>query len=105
MTTSENFLRAAFNSVKARIKKTIIYSTYETTSFIKEAPELIKKEWDQFKEEISTEAERLENFKNEGETSLDDINLKPEGNLSTQNKIDHIRKKIAKLNDMVEDIH
>ena len=105
MTTSENFLRAAFNSVKARIRKTIVYSAYETASFINEAPELIKNEWDQFKEEISTEAERLENFNNEEEISLDDNDLKPEGNLSPKNKIDDIRKKIAKLNNLVEEIH
>ena len=104
MTTSENFLRAALNSLKARIRKTIVYSAYETASFMKEAPELIKKEWNQFKEEISTEAERLENFNNE-EASLENIDSKPEDNLSLQNKIDNIRKKIAKLNNLVEDIH
>ena len=103
MKTSENLLRAAFNSIKARIKKTIVYSAYETASFMKEAPELIKKEWDQFKEEISTEAERLENSNNEEEVSLDDTDLKPESNLSPQKTIDHIRKKIAKLNNIVED--
>ena len=105
MTTSENFLRAAFNSVKARIRKTIIYSAYESANFIKEAPELIKKEWDQFKEEISTEAERLENVNNEEEACLDDIDLHEEVNLSPKNKIGHIRKKIAKLNNLVEEIN
>ena len=105
MITSENFLRAAFNSVKARIRKKIIHSAYETASFMQEAPELIKKEWDQLKEEISTEAQRLENFNNEEESSLDDIDLKAEVNLSPKNKIDDIRKKIAKLNNLVEEIH
>ena len=105
MATSENFLRAAFNSVKARIRKTIIYSAYETASFMKEAPELIKKEWDQLKEEISTEAERLENFNNEEEVSLDNIDLKADGNLSPKSKIDNIRKKIKKLSNLVEEIH
>ena len=105
MTTSENFLRAAFNSVKARIRKTIIYSAFETASFIREAPELIKKEWDQFKEEISSESERLENVNNEEVVSIDDIDFKPEFNLSPRNKIDNIRKKIAKLNNLIEEIH
>ena len=105
MTTSENFLRAAFNSVRARIRKTLFYSAYETANFMKEAPELIKKEWDEFKEEVSTEAERLENFNNKEEDSLDDIHSKLEDNLSPQKKIDQIRKKIAKLNIQVEEIH
>ncbi len=61
MKISENFLRAALNSIKARIRKTIIYSAYETANFMKEAPDLIKKEWNEFKEEISLEADRIEN--------------------------------------------
>ena len=99
MTTSENFLRAAFNSIKARIKKTIVYSAYETASFMKEAPELIKKEWNEFKEEISVEADRIENSQTE------EIDLTKKDNLSPQNKIDLIRKKIANLNDQLEEIN
>ncbi len=102
MTSSENFFRAAFNSVKARIKKTIIYSASETANFMKEAPELIKKEWNEFKEEVSTEAERLGDSKN-NKVSLEDIDLTLDNDISTQSKINHIRKKIARLNNQFEE--
>ena len=106
MTTSENFLRAAFNSIKARIKKTIIYSTHETASFMKEAPEIIKKEWNIFKEEVFTEAERLEDTHSQ-EVSMknEDIDLKAKEDIQTKNNIDKIRKKISKLNNQLEEIN
>ena len=104
MKTSENFLRAALNSIKARIKKTIIYSAYETANFMKEAPDLIKKEWNEFKKEVSLEAEKIEDSKNK-EVFSKNIDLKIDSTISTQNKIDNIRKKIAKLNDQCEGIN
>ena len=104
MKTSENFLRAAFNSIKARIKKTIIYSAYETGNFMKVAPELIRKEWNELKEDISIEVKRIENSQNK-EHNLSEVDLIEKGNLSTQNKIDYIRKRIATLTNQVEEIN
>ena len=104
MKTSENFLRAAFNSIKARIKKTIIYSVDETANFMKVAPQLIRKEWSELKEDISIEAERLENLQKE-EGNLEEVDLIEKDNLSTQTKIDYLRKRIATLTNQVEEIN
>ena len=103
MATSDNFIRAAFNSIKARARKTIINSAYETTNFMKEAPELIKKEWNEFKQEVNVEAERIENSQN-AEVSSKDLDLESEETIYQQNKIDHIRKKISKLNNQFEEM-
>ncbi len=104
MIKPENFLKAAFNSIKARVKKTIIYSAYETANFMKDAPEIIKKEWNEFKDEVSFEAERINDFTNE-EVSSEEIIFKREDNISPQKKIDQIRKKIKDLNNQVEEMH
>ncbi len=104
MTSSENFFRAAFNSVKARIKKTVIYSANETANFMKDAPEIIKKEWNEFKDEVSKEADRLEDSKNEA-ISMEEMDFKKEYDLSEQTRIDQLRKKIADLNNKIEEIH
>ncbi len=104
MSTSENFLRAAFKSSKARIKKIIIDSAYETAHFIKKAPEVIKQEWIEFKEEVSNEADRLDNEEKE-EVSFYDSPLKTTTNPHMQSKVDQIRKKIAKLNNQVEELN
>ena len=104
MSSSENLLRAAVHSIKARIKKTISYSAFETAAFIKEAPELIKKEWNEFKEEVSTQAEQLDKSEAE-EIRIEEIDFQKEGTISPKNRIEQIRKKITALNNQVEEIH
>ena len=103
MSSSETLLRAAFNRLTARLQSKITSSASETTAFMKKAPDQLKKEWDEFKEEIVAEAQKLDSETNET-NSWEEISFKGEDSLSQQKKIDLLRKKIAELTNKMEEL-
>ncbi len=102
MNSSETLAKAAFNRLKARLGKNFLSSLSETANFMKDAPEVIQKEWDLLKEEIIIEAERLDQLENK-ETSSQDISLNKEEVDDDQNTIDRIREKLSKLTNQLEE--
>ncbi len=101
MSSAETILRASFNRLKARLENSITDSISKTAIFIKDAPHLLKKEWRLLQEEILGEASRIDNKENE------DIPLetKPFQNKSSQNSqetIDHLRAKVARMIKKIE---
>ncbi len=104
MSSSETLFKAAFNRLRIRLEKIINSSETETSSFVKDAPNLVKKKWNEFKEEIILEAERLENEEAKN-ASKKDNSLETENFMSQQSHIDQIREKVASLSNYFEELH
>ncbi|KGG16725.1 MULTISPECIES: hypothetical protein [unclassified Prochlorococcus] len=105
MNSSEALFRATVKRLKARLEKSINYSATETVEFIKDAPDLIKKEWEDIKKEIIAEASLYDELDNE-EQSLKEVQIagkqKPS---SSQKSISKIREKIIYLTKNLEELN
>ncbi len=104
MSTSETIARAALNRLKARLSKKFSKSIAETIILMKDAPEIIQKEWEIFKEEIAIEATKLDEIENKNE-SYQENGLEKEDIDQDQNTIDKIRLKISQLTNQIEEIN
>ncbi len=103
--TSEIFIKAAFNRVKARLGSKVISTISKTATYLKDTPDLIKKEWDLIKKEIIIEAANLNNIENVGSESTEDIYSSDKASNYTLNKIDIIRDKINNLTKKTEELN
>ncbi len=101
MSTSETYIKATLNRLKARIGNKVTDSISEVASLIKEAPDLITKELDLLTKEILDEASRLEK-NNDEQNSVQEISFKKEEVNEDQNRIDRIRMKISQLANQIE---
>jgi len=104
LSDSETLLKATLNRVAARIGKKMIHSAEELADIAQEAPQRIKEEWSQFKEEVIEESIRIE--KATKRTSSEDIgNTKqtPSHEDLIQSKIDKLRSKIMNINRNIEE--
>ena len=101
MSSTENFLKAALNRLKVRFDKRLVKTAIEIVAVLKNAPVRLRTEWEEFKEEVITEADRLDQ-----ETTTSESEVTSQFNdrcdLEPQEKIDQLRAKIAKLNETVE---
>ncbi len=104
VTSSETFIKAAIKSLKARLSKRFTTSISETVIFMKDAPELLQKEWENLKKEIILEVERLEKTDNERQ-SYKDFSVEKEEYNADKNRVDRIRKKISELTNQIEGIN
>ncbi len=100
MSSSDHLMKAFINRLSARIGSKVISLAAKLAIITEEAPEKIKKEWTQFKEEVNAEAERLnnENMPNEQSNYSDNENA----NHDPQATIDRIRLKISNLESLGE---
>ncbi len=104
MSSSESYIKAAYTSLKARISKIFFISISEAAIFIKDAPEKIQVEFDLLKKEISAEASRIDDIRNE-KSSFQNISFDKEEVAFKQNKIAAIKAKISKLTKQIEGIN
>ncbi|ABX08160.1 hypothetical protein [Prochlorococcus marinus] len=102
MSSSENLLKATLNRLTVRIGSKIVNAAAELAVIAQEGPERLKEEWQILKDEIITEANRLDTDSNGKDVSQESDAKDKEPN-STKAKIDLIRVKVSELTRELED--
>ena len=64
MTNSDYLLKAAIKKVTEKLNEVLVEKIEEATNIAQDAPEILKKEFDSFKESIIEEASRMEKAEN-----------------------------------------
>ncbi len=97
MTNSDYLLKAAIKKVTEKLTEILVEKIEEATNIAQDAPEILKKEFDNLKESIIEEASKMENAENiqENESSNTYQDSKIQKAL---NEIESINKQIDLLN-------
>ena len=100
MTNSDYLLKAAIKKVTEKLNEKLFEKIEEATNIAQDAPEILKKEFDNLKESIIEEASRMEKAENiqENESSNTNQDSKIEKAL---NEIEDINKQIDLLNKTI----
>ena len=72
MTNSDYLLKAAFKKVTEKLNEILVEKIEEATNIAQDAPEILKKEFDNLKESIIEEASRMEKAENSQENKSTD---------------------------------
>jgi len=100
MTNSDYLLKAAIKKVTKKLNEILVYKIEEATNIAQDAPEILKKEFDNLKESIIEEASRMEkaeNIKeNESANTYQDSKIK-----KVLNEIEDINKQIDLINKTI----
>tara|TARA_Y100001978_G_scaffold156005_1_gene141506 strand:+ start:195 stop:500 length:306 start_codon:yes stop_codon:yes gene_type:complete len=101
MSNSDYLIKATVKKISERINKTFIGKVEEAANVAQEAPQILKKEIENLKDEIIQEAKRLE------EIDYDDNLREPEASLNPKieqslEKIESIKTSLENLNDLIE---
>ena len=97
MTNSDYLLKAAIKKVTEKLNEILVDKIEEATNIAQDAPEFLKKEFDNLKESIIEEASRMEKAENmqenESENTYQDSKIK-----KALNEIEDINKQIDLFN-------
>ena len=97
MTNSDYLLKAAIKKVTEKLNEILVDKIEEATNIAQDAPEILKKEFDSFKESIIEEASRMEKAENiqenESANTYQDSNIK-----KALNEMEDINKQIDLFN-------
>ena len=101
MSNSDYLIKATVKKISERINKTFIGKVEEAANVAQEAPQILKKEIENLKDEIIQEAKRLEDI------DIDDNLREPEASLNPKieqslEKIQLIKTYLENLNDLIE---
>ena len=101
MSNSDYLIKATVKKISERLNKTLIGKVEEAANVAQEAPQILKKEIENLKDEIIQEAKRLE------EIDCDDNLREPESSLNPKieqslEKIQSIKTYCENLNDLIE---
>ena len=100
MTNSDYLLKAAIKKVTEKLSEILVEKIEEATNIAQDAPEILKKEFDNLKESIIEEASRLEKAENiqenESKNTYLDSKIK-----KALNEIEGINKQIDLLNKTI----
>ena len=100
MTNSDYLLKAAIKKVTEKLNEILVEKIEEATNIAQDAPEILKKEFDSFKESIIEEASRMEKAENiqenESSNTYKDSKIK-----KALNEIEDINKQIDLLNKAI----
>ena len=105
MTNSDYLLKAAIKKVTEKLSGILVEKIEEATNITQDAPEILRKKFDNLKESIIEEASRMEKADNfqENETYNNDQNSKIN---ETLNEIEALNKQIdlfnKKLNNLIK---
>ena len=102
MTDPEILVKATLNRLRARLEQKINKSAEELAEIAKEGPDLLKKEWNLFTEEIIEESDRLKR-ENPAQENRVNNNSKESQSNEIESRIDKLRKKILDLNNKLEE--
>ena len=100
MTNSDYLLKAAIRKVTEKLNEILVEKIEEATNIAKDAPEILKNEFDSLKESIIEEASRLEKAENirenESKNTYQDSKIK-----KALNEIEGINKQIDLFNKTI----
>ena len=100
MTNSDYLLKAAIKKVTEKLNEILVEKIEEATTIAQDAPEILKKEFDNLKESIIEEASRLEKAENieenESTNTYQDPKIK-----KALNEIEGINKRIDLFNKTI----
>ena len=100
MTNSDYLLKAAIKKVTEKLNDILVEKIEEATNIAQDAPEIIKKEFDNLKESIIEEASRMEKAENiqenESTNTQQDPNIK-----KALSEIEEINKQIDLFNKTI----
>ncbi len=100
MTNSDYLLKAAIKKVTEKLNDLFVEKIEEATNIAQDAPEILKKEFDNLKESIIEEASKMEKAENiqenESTNTYQDSNIK-----KTLNEIADINKQIDLFNKTI----
>ena len=100
MTNSDYLLKAAIKKVTDKLSEILVEKIEEVTNIAQDAPDMLKKEFDSFKESVIEEASRMEKAENiqENEPTNTYQNLEIKKAL---NEIEDINKQIDLFNKTI----
>ena len=101
MSNSDYLIKATLKKVSERLNKTFKGKVEEAANVAQEVPEILKKEIEDFKDEIIQEAERLEEIDSNDNLSNTKVSLNPKIDQSSE-KIESIKTYLEDLNDLLE---
>ena len=105
MTNSDYLLKAAIKKITEKLNEVLVGKIEEATNIAQDAPEIIKKEFDNLKESIIEEAARMEyemGIKENKQTSKTDQDLKITNALKEIEEISEVIEKLnKKLNQLI----
>jgi len=100
MTNSDYLLKAAFKKVTEKINEILVEKIEEATNIAQDAPEILKKEFDDLKESIIEEASKMEKAENIQENeytkTYQDLKIK-----KALNEIEDINEQIDLFNKTI----
>ena len=101
MSNSDYLIKATVKKISDRLNKTFIGKVEEAANIAQEVPEILKKELEDFKDEIIQEAKRLEEIEtvDNFRKTKPSLNPKIEQSLS---KIKSIKTYLENLNDLLD---
>ena len=101
MSNSDYLIKATVKKISERLNKTFIGKVEEAANIAQEVPEILKKELEDFKDEIIQEAKRLEEIEtvDNFRKTKPSLNPKIEQSLS---KIKSIKTYLENLNDLLD---
>ncbi len=94
MTNSDYLLKAAIKKVTEKLNEILVEKIEEATNIAQDAPEILKKEFDSFKESIIEEALRMEKAEN--------IQENESTNTSQDSKIKKALSEIKDINTQID---
>ena len=100
MTNSDYLLKAAIKKVTEKLNEILVEKIEEATNIAQDAPEILKKEFDNLKESIIEEASRMEKSENIQDNDPTDT-LKNSKIKKALNEIEGINKQIDLLNKSI----
>ena len=101
MNSREILFQATINSLSIRLQRKLKEKTSDFIAFSKGVPESFQKEWEDFQEEVLTEAERLTKQENEDEIEISNSYKQNDEN-TLQERIDSIRNKVKAISRKFE---
>ena len=101
MTNSDYILKAAIKKVTEKLNDILVEKIEEATNIAQDAPEILKKEFDNLKESIIEEASRMEKAENvqenESTNTYEDSKI-----IKALNEIEGINKQIDLFNKTID---
>ena len=101
MSNSDYLIKATVKKISERLNKTFIGKVEEAANVAQEAPQILKKEIENLKDEIIQEAKRLEEIDYDNNLREPEASLNPKIEQSLE-KIESIKTSLENLNDLIE---
>ena len=101
MSNSDYLIKATVKKISERLNKTFVGKVEEAANVAQEVPEILKREFEDLKDEIIQEAKRLKKIENNDDFRNPKASLNPKIKQSLE-KIESIKTSLGNLNNLLE---